>query len=69
MYLSSPRSKYSHRPEELIVAHKGIEGETGRFSDFYEKLKRSPYLKKKELAAVRESFREERIKHIRMTKT
>ena len=65
MYLSSPRCRASHRPEE--GAAKGGEDQS-KYAEYYERLKRNHYIKKKDLAGVREAFKEERIKRIKVTK-
>lgn len=65
MYLSSPRCRASHRPEE--GAAKGKE-DAYKYQEYYERLKRNHYMKKKDLSAVREAFKEERIKRIKVTK-
>ena len=65
MYLSSPRCRASHRPEE--GAAKGGD-DASKYAEYYERLKRNHFIKKKDLAAVREGFKEERIKRIKVTK-
>lgn len=68
MYLSSPRCKVSHHPEELVAGEKGEEQQNSRFMEISEKLKRNNFLKKKEIAQVRNTFKEERFKKIKITK-
>ena len=65
MYLSSPRCRASHRPEE--GAAKGGE-DASKYAEYFERLKRNNFIKKKDLAGVRDAFKEERIKRIKVTK-
>ena len=71
MYLSSPRCKASHHPEESTIHSKNSgsqKDENAVYAEIYEKLKCNNFLKKKEVAQIREAFVEERNKKIKYTR-
>ena len=41
MYLSSPHCRYSHRREELVIAHKGRNTDNRHYFAYYDKLMRN----------------------------
>ena len=75
MYLSSPRCIVSHKPDEAVknAQNPGKGGNKSQedyqiYRDRYEKLKRNNFISNKELAQIRETFKEDRAKRINKTR-
>ena len=73
MFISTPRSKSSHRPDEESAMTKTsdkveLAEREEMLSLYYEKFKTNHMLKKREAASVRESFRDMRMQRLRSKK-